>query len=93
MEMTWRYDFFVQHILLRQRSCYEEVKIRAVESASLKLEKSKNRKKSDKNRIKSDKKSGKIGKSDKKLDKIGKSEKIGKIGLDLNSDSTPLGKT
>ena len=43
-------------------------------------EKSINRKKSDKNRIKSDKKS----------DKIGKSEKIGKIGFDLNSDSTAL---
>ena len=40
-------------------------------------EKSKNRKKSDKNRIK----------SDKKLDNIGK---IGKIGFDLNSDSTAL---
>ena len=27
MEMTWGYAFFVQHILLRQRYCYEEVKI------------------------------------------------------------------
>ena len=34
----------------------------------------------DKNRIK----------SDKKLDKIGNSEKFGKIGFDLNSDSTAL---
>ena len=52
-----------------------------MESASLKVGKSlKIGKKSDKNWIKSDKRS----------DNIGKSEKIGKIGFDLNSDSTAL---
>ena len=51
---------------------------RAVESASLKF--GRNQKTSDKNQIKPDKKS----------DEIRKSEKIGKIVVDLNSDSTAL---
>ena len=55
-------------------------RIRAVESASLKVGKSLTIGKNRKNRIK----------SGKKWDKIGKLEKIGKIGFEFNSDSTAL---